>query len=576
MHFNIKHIFKGESESEIVKKINYNFDQIISFAVGPDGQGGPKGSLGIPGPAGKKGATGPTGTRSSLFTKQDISPATGDSNPYDYWIDSSSSDYSIYSYGVTGSGSWSFTGYSLFSSPYFNVYDGIVGPGGATDKFAIAFKNGASFLVDNGLSVSDASLIISDGTITSSNGNPNRSKLVIATEDQTSRPILAFAKTGSSNSGIPSFYWTNSGNSTNLSFRSTGDFYISSLLGLTVDSYTASSILNGNSASITSTSDITIGGTGDFFLNTNTTVGVGSNFIVSSGNLTFSSTSFRSSNPVKITNTSQTSGYVFDTTKNSTAFLSYSGVEIYGGSFATKMFEFRDSNNATIFSSSVKGPVQTNNYGQTTFGSTGGLPAGGTAGPYFYHVKRSTEYRQSTYSLFCLGANNIATTSSTLVSGTIRNVFDISNPESFLTDTIIITPTTYESPSTSTVYVRIPSYFASTLPGVYYSNTSCNYRIILNDESGSPTYSLGGLVFTYYNYPSLFNYYFTSDYYVPFNSSSTCYYVDLFFAPAASSTNANPRIFWKTCDGRSGYLTTTNKNTVGTFSASGTTFSGSA
>jgi hypothetical protein len=575
MHFNTKHIFKGESQNDLTEKINYNFDQIMSFAVGPNGQKGIKGPIGFPGPAGKKGQTGPTGTRSSSWSKQNTAPATGSSNPYDYWIDSSSRDYSVYSFGITGSNSWSYTGYSLFSSPYFGVYSSIIGPGGVTDKSAIAFKSGASFL-SGGYSVSDASLVISDSLFSSTNGNPNRSKLVIATNDQVDRPIFSFAKTGSSNSGIPSFYWTETGSSTNLSLKGNGSFLFSSLLGLNVDSYLSSSIINGNSSLINSPGDITIGGTGDFYINSNTTIGVESSFVVISRNLNLTNSSFRSNSPIKITNTSANTGFLFETYKNSTTSLSTSGIEIYGGSLVSKMFEFRDSNGATIFSSSVKGSIETNNFGQTTFGSTGGFVSGGTAGPYFYHVKRSVEYKQSTYPLYCFPSNNVATNQSILTAGTVRNVFDISSPQFFTNDTIIITPTTYELPTTSAVYVRIPTYFSADLDGVYYTNTSCNYRIILNDESTTPTYNLSGLVFTYYDYPSYFNYYFTSNYYVPFNSSSSCYYVDLFYAPASSTTNANPRIFWKTSDGRSGYLTTTNKNTVGSFSRSGTFLSGSA
>jgi hypothetical protein len=208
-------------------------------------------------------------------------------------------------------------------------------------------------------------------------------------------------------------------------------------------------------------------------------------------------------------------------------------------------------------------------------GSTGGFAAGGTAGPYFYHVKRTTEYRQGTYSLFCYGATTQSSASSILPPVTIQNVFDISSIDSLKSDMIILTPTSYTS-SSSGVYVKIPSSFSPTFPGVYYSGTACSYRIILNDISAVPTYNLAGLIFNYYEYPSLANYYLTYNFYIPFGSSSTCYYVDIFYAPVASTVNANPRIFWKTCDGKSGFVTTTNKNTVGTFTSSGTTLSGSA
>ena len=576
MHFNTKYIFKGESESEIINKINYNFNQILSFSVGPDGQRGPKGSLGFPGPAGKKGATGSTGQRSTLFTKQDTAPLTGGSLPYDYWIDSKSSDYSIYSYGITGSSDWVYSGYSLFSSPYFDIFDNIIGPGGANEKNAVGFKSGAGFLVDNELTVADATLVISDDVLNITKSNPNRSKLLISTADQITRPILAFAKTGASSLGIPSFYWSDPGNSPNLVFRSSGDFQISSLLGLTVDSFTASSILNGNSISLLTDWDINIGGTGDFYFFSNTTVGVGSDFLVNSSRLSLSSTTFNLIGPLKITNTSRTTGYVFDTTKTPTTSLSTSGVEIYSGSGTSSMYDFQDSNNASLLSTKVKGPVTSSDYGQTNFGSTGGLIAGGTAGPYFYHVKRYAEYRQSTIALLCSGApSSSSTVISALPSGTINNIFDLSSPSAWTSDVIIVTPQSFTSSSTS-VYLKIPSSAAASLSGLYYGGTSNNYRVVLNDTSPLPKYTLSGLVLDYFQYSGGSTSVVTYPIYIPFQSGTSCYQVELFFMPAANNVNANPRVFWKTCDGKSGFVTTTNRYTIGSVTLSGTTISGSA
>jgi hypothetical protein len=74
MHFNTKYIFKGDTQKEIIGKINYNFDQILSFAIGPDGHPGPRGATGIYGPAGKRGAMGNTGPRASQWYKQPTEP----------------------------------------------------------------------------------------------------------------------------------------------------------------------------------------------------------------------------------------------------------------------------------------------------------------------------------------------------------------------------------------------------------------------------------------------------------------------------------------------------------------------
>lgn len=569
MHLNTKYIFRGESETEIINKINHNFNQILSFSVGPNGQKGPKGPLGYPGPAGKKGVTGPTGQRGTIFSKNNTAPATGSSSPYDYWIDSSSSDYSVYSYGITGSSDWVYSGYSLFSSPYFDIFDKIIGPGGSNEKNAIGFKSGAGFLVNNSLTAADASFVVSDTVLTSSNSNPNRSKFVISTADQTIRPILSFAKTSAASKGIPSFYWDNSGTSTDLRFGSSGNLQISALLGLSVDSYTSSSILNGNSVSLRASGDITIGGTGDFYLFSNTTVGVGSDFLVSTTNVSLSSTTFYTLGPVKITNTSRTTGYVFETVKNSTTSITSGGIDIYSGPLTTTIYDFKDSNGASLLSTKIKGPVTSSNYGQTNFGSTGGLAAGGTAGPYFYHVKRSVEYRQSTYSLFAFGApSNTSTVSTLLPSGTLSNVFDISSSASWTSDVVIVSPLSYTNSSSTSVYLKVPSSSRSSLPPLYYPETSNTYKILLNDLSAVPTYSLAGLVLDYYQFFGGFNV-VTYPIYIPFGSGTSCYQVELFFAPAASNINANPRIFWKTCDGKSGFVATTNRYTVGSVTLSG-------
>lgn len=572
MHFNTKHIFKGDNESQIVEKINYNFNQILSSAVGPNGRSGPKGSIGFPGPAGKRGITGPTGFRATNFIKQDTTPATADANPYDYWIDSASSEYKIYSYGITGSGSWAFSGYSLFSSPYFDVFENIVGPAGANDRFAISFKNSSSILATNGLTVSDMSLVISDSAVTSSNANPNRSKLLISTRDQTSRPILSFNKTGSSNTGVPSFYWDSTGTSSDLTYTSNGSLTISSLLGLSIDSYTANSILNGGTVFLTSNSNITIGGTGNFYLNSNVTTGIGTDLVVGSTNLQLTSSSFSYNRPIKITNSSFTgSGYVFDTTKNSTSTtLSRAGIDIFAVSSANSFYEFRDSGNAVLLSTIPRASVETAKYGQTTFGSTGGLPAGGTGGPYFYHVKRTVEYVQGTVGAVCspsLEYGGLRTT--------IENIFDISSANFFTSDVIILTPTSFTAPSNANVYVKIPVGAFSSLAGVYEDGRTNSYKLILNDPSPNPFYKFAGLVYDYQIY-SLGSFSFFDRTYFNFLSSTVCPYIEITYLPAANPSNGNPRVFWKTCDGRSGFFAPTNRVTVGTITGSGTIPSGSA
>ena len=147
MHFNNKYINLGDSEDLIKDKINYNFNQILSFAVGQEGLIGPKGATGIPGPSGKKGETGPTGNRATDWTRGTTFPSVT-TQEFDLWIDDSSGVGDVYERGST-SGSWNYTGFSLYNSDYFDVYTSIIGPVGSNDKSATGFK---SSLISNSTS----------------------------------------------------------------------------------------------------------------------------------------------------------------------------------------------------------------------------------------------------------------------------------------------------------------------------------------------------------------------------------------------------------------------------------------
>ena len=563
MHFNNKYIFAGDSASEIKRKINYNFDQILSFAVGPNGHQGPKGPEGYNGPSGKRGVTGATGLRGTLWSKTDSAPTSG--NAFDLWIDSSTSDYKVNALGTGGS--WSHTGYSLFTSPYLSVYDGIIGPAGVTDKYAIGIKAG--------LTASNTSLVIGDDYATIAGINPNRSKLLVSTADQITRPILTFAKTGATSTGVPGFYWRTVGNSASLRYYSTGNLEISALYGITIDSYTARSILYGDRADITSVQDITIGGTGDFYLYSNTTVGLGGNLSVTSSNLTLSSTSLLSRIPIKI-QPSTVSAYgqlVFDATKNTPSGVSTStaGISILASSTQDSAFEFFDLKNAPIFSAKARGSVSSGKHLQTTFGSTGGQVAGATGGPYLYPVKRIREVRASTINL-----NARTWGSSTTSTSTVRNVMDLTSISLWDSDMILVTPINYTAESLGTsdnnVYLRIPTSYVQNVDGLYNNGYTYTYRIFLNDISNNGSHKIAGLVFNYYSKNKInqttvtaVQYYINFKYQTAMNTPAleSCY-VDLTFLGAASTTNGNPRIFWKTCDGISGYITLTDFYSVGT------------
>ena len=563
MHFNVKHIFNGDSEKEIKDKINYNFNQILSFAIGPNGHQGPKGAAGLDGPGGFKGATGPTGLRASLWYKQNVQPGSS-SNPFDLWIDSESSDYSVYTKGATGS--WSYTGYSLFNSLYFQTYSGIVGPAGVTDKYAIGLKSGA------GLTASSTSLVISDKILGSSNSNPNRSKVLIATEDQTTRPILDFSKSGAISTGTPGFYWRYTGTGSDLRFASGGSLNISSLLGLTVDSYTASSILYGNYATINAVNNISIQGVGNFGFYSNTTVGVGGNFTLSSSNLFLSSVLFSSADPITISPVGgSTGGYVYNTVKNlpSGVTTSSAGIELISDSTQDYTFEFRDLKGAPVLSGKARGPVSSGKYAQLTFGNTGGQAGGATGGPYFYHVKKVNETKQSAGRVYGYFQNSVTPSNSSSLLNYADNVFDLSSPSIWSNDQILITAlsaSSYYDYTKSKTYIRIPSSPYNTLEGVYYNGTSNHYRVMLNDTTGYAPYYIAGIVYTFFRLRR--GLLIEETYVVEFDflnamGPNTCQYVDIFYAPIANLNNGNPRVFWKTCNGLSGYISLTNNASVG-------------
>jgi hypothetical protein len=559
MHFNTKYIFAGDSASEIKRKINYNFDQILSFAVGPNGHQGPKGPAGYDGPSGRKGITGATGLRSTLWTKSDNAPSSP--NPFDLWIDSNTSDYQINTAGSTGA--WSYSGYSLFTSPYFSVYDQLIGPAGLLmpDKYAIGLKSGT------GLIEANTSLVIGDGYPSISGINPNRSKLLVSTEDQITRPILSFSKTGAVSSGSPGFYWRTLGNSASLRYYSTGNLEISALWGITIDSYTARSILYGDHAEITSVQDVAIGGTGDFYLYSNTTIGVGGDLSLASSNITLSSSSLTSRIPIKIGTTNVPYGQVaFDAVKNTPSGISTStqGISILASSTQDTAFEFFDLRNAPILSAKARGSVSSGKHMQTTFGSTGGQPAGATGGPYLYPVKRIREVRASTVSL-----NARIWTATTSTTPTVYNIIDLTSLSLWDSDIILVTPTTYTLPVSNEVFLRIPTSYEQNLAGLYSNGLTNTYRIFLNDTSTGQSYKIAGLVFNYWSFNfrgafSAIQYFMRFRYQPAMNTFATesCY-VDLTFLGSASTTNGNPRVFWKTCDGISGYISLTNRFSVG-------------
>jgi hypothetical protein len=497
MHFNTKYIFKGDTEKEITGKINYNFDQILSFAVGPDGHQGPIGPTGIYGPAGKRGSVGATGIRASSWYKQPTEPIQN-LITNDIWVDTSvsDSDIKVFNYPVANN-QWQDSGYSFFNSRYFQSYSYIEGPGGATDKNVIGFK-----YPDGITGSADTSLLINDSNSSNVGANPNNSKVLVSTSDQVDRPIMSFSKNGEVSNDVPSFYWNSLGSDAGLKFDSGGSLYVTSNLDFSIDSGLARTLIISDTCTFSGDNGgFNVSGDGDFHFNSNISVGVGGFLNVSSSNLSLGISSFIYKGSVTISSP-LTSTYILDANPSSAAY--NGGISALVKPGVVESFNFSDYTGNPVLSNRPSGSVTSGNFAQTIFGSTGGL-TGGTGGPFSYHVKKVKEIRQDTTTLT---AKNYLTPTSI----NLTNVFDISTNTNWDIENIIATPTKYDLGVTDKIAsYKVGSidanlnYKASTaaLYGSGFSNGLVSYDVenaVVNDMcrlSDGSTIFVG--TFRYYN-----------------------------------------------------------------------------
>jgi len=513
MHFNIKHILQGDSRKEIARKINYNFDQIVSFAVGANGHRGPKGATGFNGPSGRRGATGHTGDRAALWFRQSTIPKSSLSNPGDLWIDDNTAVGAI-SYLDT-SGSWNYSGYNLQSSAYFQAYSNTAGAAGVFEKYAIGFINSGA------IDEANTSLLISDAEGGVLDSNPNRSKLVISTSDQIAKPILSFVKSTRPLLGSPSFYWGSSGSSSNLIFKSDSSFSINSYGSISVFSspspslpdltvnpslYFLGSLMNINTTG--STGSVNFIGDGDLNLYSNVTLGGGSFFSLASPvlNITPTLISNRRATTINTNNTYPTSRNCLYSSKFPvmTGSSISEGVKIdvsgskhallvqqpYPIGYFVNTFKVNPKAANSVGIISVSGESQ---IAQTVFGDSNYSATGGTGGGFFSHVRKITQISKT---------NNLIKTYpyyfTTQPSITTSNSFDLSDPSLWTANVITINPTS----TASSVYLAIPI----TLGGNHYIASSefdyptqpatATFRIMINSNTNSSR--ILGLVWEYF------------------------------------------------------------------------------
>jgi len=228
---------KGDSQKNLVDKVNYNFSQIISFEGGPYGKIGPEGKEGNPGSSGPRGSFGPQGKRGNEWAVSNSSP----SNPIggDYWINPSlENETRVYN---TSTSSWDLYSVNINGLGLFKEFGPLQTDSGPSSKSGYFIS--LPFPLANTLVLSDS--LLSNG---SSTANPRYSKLMISTDSgNLDRKILGFSKSpyqGTSfDSLAPSFFWSpgptsSQGNYSltflspqNLEFNLGGDFSMRSISG---------------------------------------------------------------------------------------------------------------------------------------------------------------------------------------------------------------------------------------------------------------------------------------------------------------------------------------------------------
>lgn len=196
----ILRVDKGDSQKNLVDKLNANFANTLAFGGGPLGKTGTSGVMGDQGPIGPIGSYGNQGQRGSIWSVSPNQPPSSSSLAGDFWIDVLNYN-KIYKY--SGS-SWDLYNLNLTDQDIFIPY----GPLTSTSNY-IGYFNSARNPGDYTLALSDSTF--SPAGASNLTFNPQSSKIVISTNAGIAqRRILEFSKTDyleSSYTRFPSFNW---------------------------------------------------------------------------------------------------------------------------------------------------------------------------------------------------------------------------------------------------------------------------------------------------------------------------------------------------------------------------------
>ena len=203
---NIQALDYSDNQSQLIDKLNNNFDETVEIHGGSQGTLGPTGDRGAIGDSGTIGPTGLSGARGTRWFVTSLAPA-GPAQEGDYWIDSASSD--IYTLELTG---WNATGYNIRSGADLFRIDNFAYTGGSTYAGGTGTAIQMSQVLPN-----NYLFILSD--VTPENGVINEllSKFSISTDSTVNdSPLLEFSRSDLADGSIadyslhPYFYWPSS------------------------------------------------------------------------------------------------------------------------------------------------------------------------------------------------------------------------------------------------------------------------------------------------------------------------------------------------------------------------------
>lgn len=485
MKFSNKNILPDDSKESIAEKINYNFNQIVSFSQGPDGRVGPKGPTGYSGAAGPKGASGATGNPPSYWYYSSTEPSL-DVNEYDLWINSGgTASYEIYQYL---SGSWSYTGLSLIESEFFAIRNSLP----TSDTVTSDFKG----IYTSGDDQSTTFFVISDSDLSAADINRNNSKLLISTNDQTTKPIFSIRKIGSDVSKSPAFYWSNTGSDSRIKYKSgynfgvstkgNSTFFLRSFRTISSNGATGSILMSGRNLNIRSSSlTLQYGSWPDNF-DGSLKINAGRNFILNTPLFSIDQQTVRRNSGGWYSNGSFT-------LQPSASISQPEGINVVRGgtsNFPLVSLGRSQTNSENPAFSSIQNFLINNPFYTYTDAITGSTLQGidsqvifGPASPTIF----STGYPNAATGSFCYHVGGNFDTKGIVgqtTGGRPVTYFDLTDLSLFENETITISPSSSTLASATSFYVKIPAYQSIPHTSTIYPILDPTYisetRVILN------------------------------------------------------------------------------------------------